>query len=569
MFQHQKLVCGGLFVFFTTASLGCAGNGVKNLFSRNSTDGYHTLEELESKDRMLAKDEEPEEKTPSLSSKLTSWRPFSKPEKEAEEAKVADSGSTDKKSAESPRSTRVLGLPLEKRDAVEPDPFLGSDTLLTENSKTPSKKTDPEPKSAETGSRPKGDIKTVAYDSTQEPASRTSAATKDSSDKADSKTADLDSAAIAKNAEPKSNAVSSDDDALAKRFEQHFLLNSVGTVARTESTASETEKALQQKTEATKSAVATKRRDVVSIAERQLDGIDQLLAADNVLSAPRSTLRSKVAKPTEASSLAAFDRLLGTEGTASTKPAAEPPAKQTQTVAKTAVKQPTKSNASTEIRVADTEALFGSAAARQQARLSASQRSAETSSHEQNVARAGAWSQNPAEDGEFGWGEKSFKGALSNQAAHQIEVPAGGQNSLARTGRNRNTRTGFGAPAASAGNVNEVELSAVETAHARFENGFDTSATQRILTANFGTTRPGTGVRPVSSQQTITDTTFMATAPVTPVVDAPAAGDEATTGRSGLLQSLSARNWLLLIGGIIIIALLFAPGRTKPVAMNG
>jgi len=35
------------------------------------------------------------------------------------------------------------------------------------------------------------------------------------------------------------------------------------------------------------------------------------------------------------------------------------------------------------------------------------------------------------------------------------------------------------------------------------------------------------------------------------------------------VQSFSTRNWLLLIGGVIVIALLFAPGRTKPLTMNG
>ena len=32
--------------------------------------------------------------------------------------------------------------------------------------------------------------------------------------------------------------------------------------------------------------------------------------------------------------------------------------------------------------------------------------------------------------------------------------------------------------------------------------------------------------------------------------------------------SFKSRNWLLLIGGIIVVALLFAPGRRKPVQTN-
>jgi hypothetical protein len=74
-----------------------------------------------------------------------------------------------------------------------------------------------------------------------------------------------------------------DSDALAKRFEQHFLLNSAGTVAKTdaEESAEGTAKTLQKKAATIAASADSKQRDVSSLAEKQIDAFDHLLGSDS------------------------------------------------------------------------------------------------------------------------------------------------------------------------------------------------------------------------------------------------------------------------------------------------
>jgi hypothetical protein len=59
-------------------------------------------------------------------------------------------------------------------------------------------------------------------------------------------------------------------------------------------------------------------------------------------------------------------------------------------------------------------------------------------------------------------------------------------------------------------------------------------------------------------------------APVAPVPELDSTDRvAATASRPGLIQSLSVRNWMLLLGGIVVIALLFAPSRTKSATITG
>ena len=131
----------------------------------------------------------------------------------------------------------------------------------------------------------------------------------------------------------------------------------------------------------------------------------------------------------------------------------------------------------------------------------------------------------------------------------------------------------FGAPPASAGNVEGDENPAEETPDVRLSNASAFANEHKIVTANYGTARPNV-VRHSLATETSTagDAQFTAApaAPAAPVSQQVSVNEPASAAtRPGLVQSLSMRNWLLLIGGVIVIALLFAPGRTKPLTING
>lgn len=110
MFPQHKLFSVGLFVLFTSTHLGCAGQDVRNLFSRNDTAGYKTLEELEAQEHALAKAEgrSEEDKKPSVTARLASWSPFGKSESTDEKSDAVSKASDSRQAEESSRSQRFL-----------------------------------------------------------------------------------------------------------------------------------------------------------------------------------------------------------------------------------------------------------------------------------------------------------------------------------------------------------------------------------------------------------------------------------------------------------------------------
>ena len=567
MFQHHKVVCGGLFLFVTATHAGCAGNSVKNLFSRNETDGYHTLEELESQDRKLAEaeDSSSDDETPSVAARLASWRPFGKPETQDEEASsvsdASDASGSRKSAAETSHSPRLLGLPFSGRETVEADPFLGSDPLLADRGVSPAEKNEADQKLAAVNRKTANGIKELSHESGE---MSTDNGVEQAKHQADEETQDAQ--AVALGAKPKSKSVVTEEEDLAKRFEQHFLLNSVGTIARAETDVEAAGNKLGERVEASKSKVAAKQRDIASIADSQIDQIDQILAADSGPRTTRTSKRNKSSKATPGNSLAAFDQLMGTEGDVT-----EPDSASRVHAAARTVK---KKLAIADVVVANAETLFGAAAARQQARVELGQGPAETVLHDPNISRTGPWSQASPDSQEFDWNEATQAESQSNPEYSQKDpfiTFGGGDESHARTGGTRGDRPAFGAPRVMAGNVDAERGPFVPTAEARFKDGFASpAAAHRIVTANYGSSQSASAIRPIPTELSAADDTYLTAAPVAPVSNATSEQETAASGtRTGLVQSFSVRNWLLLIGGIIVIALLFVPGRAKPLAMNG
>lgn len=585
MAQHHKLVCGSLFVFFAATHVGCAGSGLKNIFTRNETDGYHSLDELQTEEQPVAATEESEEdaEKPSIATRLASWRPFGKSDPTEEETYAAsDAAASDADSEDAGTSSRFLGRGIPKRDSVEPDPFLIDEQKPADRAESAALNTKSDKKIAKTDDKSKAadDEFVIAADPQPKSEKSTSAGIRKSKDQKDqTESTDSDTDAVALEASRKAVATESnnedDDNALAKRFEQHFLLNSVGAVAKIENDAVATGKDLRQKA-ATKAEA--KQREVSDIADRQISEFDYLLTADPDLEGEKSRFRRNAdVSPLKNSklntamveksgdSLSAFDQLLGTEGSVAGQAESE--------ATHTATRSPKKKASALDINVADAEALFGAAAARKTTQLQHPAFAHRTESSDRPADSRNAWSQaseNP--DGFETEAPRHVKpGSLSNRTHGDVA------NAFARSlaGNSRNSKVpmhnaAFGVPAASAGDVEGDDELAGENADIRLSNASVFSGDRRIVTADYGSVQPGGIIHAATNETSASDDPQFTAAPVAPVSEQDSDSEAASAAaRPGLVQSFSTRNWLLLIGGIIVIALLFAPSRTKPLSVNG
>ena len=581
MSQHHKLVYSSLFLFFAATHAGCAGSGLKNMFTRNETDGYHAIDELETEESKVAATEVAANETekPSMATRLASWRPFSKAEPTEDETSAAvDAASSDEDSEGAGTSRRFLGRAFTKRDPVEPDPFLSAEPKPADGAESPAFNALPNHEIAESHDKSKKAEDEFAFEAGQKPKSANNAMKR----QRHPESTDADTKAVALEASRKADSGGSsddEDDAIAQRFEQHFLQNSIGTVAKTKTEAVATGNDLRQKVS---TRAESKKRELSSIADRQINQFDFLLAADSDSNGEtsgigrnvdtrqlKSSKRNASIIEKSGDSLAAFDQLMGTESSVASH--AETEVTEIE-LTNTAARSSKKKNSALDINVADAEALFGAAAARQNTRVTQSETAHRTESSDLDADRSSAWSQ-ASENLEGFEREDSRQGRSGSKSDRdRSDVTSAFARHLSGTSDKLKARihnAAFSAPSASAGNVAGDNSSAEETPDIRLSKTSAFSDEHRIVTANYGTAQPNV-VGHSAGTETSTDghaqLTAAPVAPVSPHESDSEVGDNAT--RPGLVQSFSLRNWLLLIGGVIVIALLFAPGRTKPLTMN-
>jgi hypothetical protein len=91
----RTIVSSGLAVMLCVSAVGCAGGRLRDMFSRNSTSDYRTLQELAEEDQKSAETktgpqlaEEPQER-PSLGQRLASMSPL---KRDAQPETAADAG---------------------------------------------------------------------------------------------------------------------------------------------------------------------------------------------------------------------------------------------------------------------------------------------------------------------------------------------------------------------------------------------------------------------------------------------------------------------------------------------
>lgn len=564
MSQYRNLASRGFVLFLAATHVGCAGSGLKNIFTRNETDGYHSINELEAEERKLAEAEESDDKevSPSIAARMTSWRPFSKPDATKEEEYAAyDSDPSDTDSEERAKSSNPLSRAFAKRDSVDPDPFLETESVNTK-----------QPTPATLNSAQHREISQLEEKSAARNKDKSAAVENEFAMTPEPTAASAKEAKVAAiKAKAKSDSIgtdSKDSEALVKRFEQHFLLNSAGTVAKAEAAdlAAGSSDKLQKKAATIVASADSKQRNISGIAEKQIDAFDYLLGSDSLNSEKKSASKSKpaaeslrtgrrrdVVDETTENSLAAFDNLVGGETNNSRHPLIEAAHAVTQKIQR--------KSAAVDINVADAETLFGAAAARQNSR-------------EQHLAtvKTPPTSKNEASDSEFLWNETRRPKAVVESGIVHTETAGRSVSQLQpSTSKDGNSfhSTSFGAPPATAGNVEGDDCSIVETAdrHVTAKTAF--ASHKQDVTTRSGRNRSKVAIRPAAVESSLSGDVHFTAAHLAPVPVKESTDRIApATSRPGLIQSLSVRNWMLLIGGIFVIALLFAPGRTKPLTMT-
>jgi hypothetical protein len=255
---------------------------------------------------------------------------------------------------------------------------------------------------------------------------------------------------------------------------------------------------------------------------------------------------------------------MGTEGSVASHDETE--------VTNTAARRLANKTAALDINVADAEALFGAAAARQNTRLPQSSAAHRTESANRPADGSSVWSQTSenregienevSRQGESGSPSDRNRSDVASAFARHLHGNSG-------NGKAPIHNAAFSSPPASAGNVEGDNYSAEDSPDSRLRNTSAFSNDARIVTANYGTAQPNVVRHAVPAETSSGGDAQFTAAPAAPVSQLESVSKAASTAtRPGLVQSFSTRNWLLLIGGVIVIALLFAPGRTKPLTMN-
>jgi hypothetical protein len=548
MTQSAKLINGGLALILISTS-GCAGNGLRNMFSRNETAGYKTLEELE-EERLAAEKNSDEESGP----RFASWLPFGR--KNAEETESIAAADDAVAESEGPKKSGWWRNPFRRQEAIEADPFLENE-LPTEV--------------VVAGKKDAKDKAEVVASDTKTKATKDVAAVKDRAVRTVSATSDSEA--------------SEDDDLMVEKFEKHFqqttestakaagkgsdlivagvegaAASAVASKKKTEASADSVNRAADKKLAefeellaAKKTAAAKARKDVqfeeeFEAAEGAADDF-----AESVAEASKSTEKHVLKTGKQAAAVDEFDSLF--------EPVEKPvAAKKKKTGAAKA-----STNATDDVNVARADDIFG----------------------KESVSGTGSGRQAKKPSIAGGW-----KGEESNSASAREAGNAGkGQQSdLARKVIDTtvdqfaamfSARTQDGAPRATAPDADGWTAASEGKAVAGGRRGLPvrTASNGRKLGTALDTPAGlkddrffASGNNPplVTNLQAVPESEMNgsgASVPAAPII-IEHSNDKAARQGIHVSSVFSFRNIVLVIGGIIVAALLFAPGRKKPTEAN-
>jgi len=520
MTQTRKFVSSSMAVLLMT-SAGCAGNGLKGMFARNETAGYKTLEELE------AKRENEGASTDGSKPRFASWLPFGK--KTADESEVMAAADTPESEERTSTGSRWKN-PFRRQEAVEADPFLTreapEETVIAEKKKPAATK-------AELAS----DEKDLQTGLGKEP-------TKDKSVK---------TASAAEEAKP----VVDEEELLVEKFEKHFERNATKPATAEESA--------EDAAPLIAAGVAAKENAPKKAPNREPVADDQLLEFEKMLTekkaaaaaAAKADFESMASAEPEAAeqesqdsnAVESFDSLLAEAGGTPKKKAAS-------SRGRVASKQPV-AVADVEVEVADQEGLFGSPIG--------AENNAESSLAGAADARSKSRTQTSEE---IQWTEPKKTARLQRKpsrnndsteeqfAAMFVDAEAVPPASLPDT-----PDTGVWSSAPAFGQKSQPAR--------RLRN--NDAPRNAVKTVSSGRALPADTVVPTAiPQEALFPTPSAIEPPSETGIDNGQASDTLTASEVASVSpardfSISLRTLVLLIGGIIVAALLFAPARKKPI----
>ena len=551
MTQSAKLINSGLALVLISSS-GCAGNGLRNMFSRNETAGYKTLEELE-EERIAAEKNSADESGP----RFASWLPFGKKNAEETESIAAADDAVDK--SEETKKSGWWRNPFRRQETIEADPFLENE-LPTEV--IVAGKKDAKAKAEEVASAAKskaaGDV-AAAKNKAASTVKTVSATT-----------------------EPE---IGEDDELLVEKFEKHFQQTSESTGKAAEEGSDSFVAGIEGAAAASKKKAAASAGTVSSAADKKLAEFEKLMAAkkesavkarkevqfeeefeaaedaaddfaESVAEASKAAEKQVVKKGKQAVSVDEFDSLF--------EPVEKPVAAKKKKTGSAGASSAT----TDDVKVARADDIFG--------KESVSGAGSGRKSKKSTVA--GGWKGEESEsekasadvDGRSSKGQQSdlarkvidttvdqfaamFSGARTPEGAPRATAPESDEWTAAPRGK---TGAGGrkGVPVRTASNGRELG-SALGTPAGLREDAFFSGGNNPPIVTN---------LQAVPESEMNGAQGSVAAAPV--VLEN--AGGKAGAQSVQLPSAFSFRNIVLVIGGIIVAALLFAPGRKKPTEAN-
>jgi len=533
---HSGKLCAVSTALLVITVSGCAGNGLRNMFSRNETDGYKTLEEIEAEEAKSAERDSAVDDADSGGTRFASWLPFGKKSDEESEAIAAsDAASAD---AETERAGWWHN-PFRRSESVETDPFLTQD-----------------------------ESQNTAIAKNEKPALRKKTLLETAREKESSPKRNPDSSIRSVSDTRETKALPAENEMLVDKFEKHFQKNTVETAEAAEhaeplivagklagddskkpGTAeeeklAELERLLAQARPSAKNQKPPGRSpakvspDLTEVSDDMLEASKGLASAEHH---PAGVARKQVSRAADS-----FDSFL------SDTPHRSAAARQAQMSGNGNRTNRAATLGSTDVEVAGADWLFG---------RPTSGSAVNDATADSGDAASGGWSGKVAENA-FQWtqsqiGDAAKAPARAGQVLQSAADRLSSEFAAARPGNLPLARIpdtpdpGFRLPADSvvhsAGRKTRSEANAIQNASARRD--LSSTATSGGLTKDpfFAESAVDSAVLPVNSETT---------------------EQQPSTASRGGLASMQSRHWLLLVGGIIVVVLLFAPARKKPIQAN-
>lgn len=568
---------------------GCAGGGLKNMFSRDDTAGYRTLEEIEAEeagkplDKSEVADATPDDDKP----RFASWLPFGKKEEAETKDLLAEAETRADTEVESSKYGKWWQRPFKTRDPYESDPFLADadETTKTDDDVKSDSKDAKKPSTRTVASSTETDTEKIPAIQAAESKSKAGSNEVASSTKKDSSVRPVSGSKTL----DESKTEPADDALLVEKFEEHFRKDTLeaaeqadeaeplivaGKTAAEKTTRdakSRVQKTSDEKLNELEQLLADRRTTAVKAREQQAKAeskvstqatktetaAEDLFATASKAEAGVRKKSSDVARTAE-KELSSFDRLLMEAN-------GELPVPEKSRTTTVASKPSTKSASSTksktasteDVRVASAEDLFGTESSR-----------SESSSRKTKSKTKSASTSFSASDG-FDWHQSERDDAMAPSAPQK--------EAIARTivfEESRPPRTNSDMAPAPLNDTPEMvrDRAVAKTNAGSAKTRSSGSPFRTVSSARLVDGDNGDGARTATSSKSgssFEGDGFFTQGPleVPPAlakarVSADAKSDVASNTSASRFQ-MTGRHWMLLIGGLIVVALLFAPGGKK------